>query len=58
MAKSQSTSGLRYRERAVGRWQRQVRWAVCGNVIFPDWREVKSGYSRGMLPETPAPRTA
>jgi hypothetical protein len=46
------------RDRAVGRWQRRIRWLVNGNLIAPDWREVRSGFSRGMLPETPTPRSA
>jgi len=49
---------MRYCDRMIGRWQRHVRWAVFGNVIFPDWREVKSGYARGVMPETPVTRPA
>jgi hypothetical protein len=38
------------RDRPVGRWQRQVRWSLIENVIWPDWREVRNGFSRGMMP--------
>lgn len=49
-----SEVNMQQRERLVGRWQRQVRWCVVGNVILPDWREVKNGFARGMLPERSA----
>ena len=45
-------------DRTLGRWQRRIRWLVNGNLIAPDWREIRSGFSRGMLPETPTPRSA
>lgn len=38
-------------DRMVGRWQRQVRWALIENVIWVCWGEVRNGYSRGMLPK-------
>lgn len=41
---------LQQRDRPVGRWQRHVRWIVNGNVIALDWREVRSGYARGIMP--------
>lgn len=45
---------LKSRDRPVGRWQRHVRWIVNGNLIAPDWREVRSGYARGIMPKRTA----
>ncbi len=36
-------------DKEVGRWRRRVRWAVFDNVIFIDWREVRSGFSHGTM---------
>lgn len=45
------SDGWKHRDRAVGRYQRLVRWVVIDNVIWPDWREVRSGFSSGMKPQ-------
>jgi hypothetical protein len=37
-------------EKLVGRWQRRVRWFVLENVIWINWPEVRSGFSRGHMP--------
>ena len=42
------------RAMAVGHYQRQMRWLVNGNLIAPDWREVRSGFSRGLMPDRSA----
>ena len=47
-------SDIPLRAKAVGRWQREARWMVNGNLIAPDWREVRSGYSRGSMPDRAA----
>jgi hypothetical protein len=39
-----------FRDRLIGRYARQVRWAVLENVIIVDWREVRSGFSNGVMP--------
>jgi hypothetical protein len=39
------------RDALIGRWRRHVRWAVLENVIFIDWREIRSGFSRGHMHE-------
>jgi hypothetical protein len=40
---------VRRHDRAVGRWNRRIRWAVFENVIFIDWREVRSEFSQGKM---------
>jgi hypothetical protein len=52
---AQPSGGMVERERCIGRWQRQVRWMQIENVIWPDWREVRSGFSSGIMPQGPIP---
>jgi hypothetical protein len=38
----QEDAGMIFRDRCVGRFQRRIRWAVCGWLIFPNWDDLQT----------------